>query len=44
LKYERFTPSGCKDIWVRKYKIVAKTPLPFSKSTEKIIKEQQLKF
>ena len=25
LKYQRFTPSGCKDIGVRKYKFVAKT-------------------
>ena len=27
LKYQRFTPSGCKDIGVRKYKFVAKTQL-----------------
>ena len=25
LKYQRFTPSGCKDIWIRKFKFVAKT-------------------
>ena len=30
LKYQRFTPSGCKDIGVRKYKFVAKTQFLFS--------------
>ena len=25
LKYQRPTPSGCKDIWIRKFECVAKT-------------------
>ena len=23
LKYQRFTPSGCKDMWIRKFKFLA---------------------
>jgi len=26
LKYQRFTPSGCKDIGIRKFEFVAKNP------------------
>ena len=27
LKYQRFTPSSCRDIVIRKFKFVAKTPV-----------------
>ena len=27
LKYQRFTPSGCKEIWIRKFEFVAKNQL-----------------
>ena len=27
MKYQRFTPNGCRDIGIRKFEFVAKTPL-----------------
>ena len=32
LKYQKFTPSVCKDIWVRKFKFVAKTQFLYIKN------------
>ena len=33
LKYQRFTPSGCKNIGIRKFKFVAKTQFLYPKWT-----------
>jgi len=27
LKYQRFTPTSCKDIWIRQFEVVAKTQI-----------------
>ena len=32
LKYQKFTPSVCKDIWVSKFKFVAKTQFLYIKN------------
>ena len=29
MKYQRLTPSGCKDIWIRKHEFVTKTQTQF---------------
>ena len=33
LKYQSYTPSGCKDIWIRKFESVAKTQFLYYKVT-----------
>ena len=34
LKYQRFTPSGCKDIGIRKFEFLAQTQFPLRYSVQ----------
>jgi len=39
LKYQRFTPSGCKDIGARKFEFVAKTQFLYYQNYSLVISE-----